>query len=169
MEGTIRILTNSEDTDTHLTQNNRRPKDVTSEPSRPVVVRPHCLECGTPTAASRKLCDQCRDAKRGQHRLDRLSDMRAAGTDPAHGGQAATQRGDTNRTHQLAVRKWNSENETPRPEIFTAQILPGLQQVSINAMVEATGLTPGYCSFIRRGIKTPHPRHWAILKSFSEE
>ena len=169
VEGNIRILTNGEDTDTHLTQNNRRPNSVPSESSRPVIVRIHCLECGAPTAASRKLCDHCRDAKRGKHRLDRLSDLRAAGIDPAHGGQAATQRGDTNRTHQNAVVKWNSENEKPRPEIFTTQILPGLQQVSINNMVEATGLTPGYCSFIRRGIKIPHPRHWKALEILSQQ
>jgi hypothetical protein len=30
-------------------------------------------------------------------------------------------------------------------------------------MAEATGLSPGYCSFIRRGISIPHPRHWLTL------
>ena len=170
VETTIRLLTRGDDTDTHLTQNNRRP-DGTPQPNPkpPSIIRTHCLECGGHTTEARKLCDVCRDAKRGQHRLERLADLRAAGIDPAHGGQAATQRGKTNRTHQAAVTKWNTENQKPRPEIFTTQILPGLQQVTINQMVEATGLTPGYCSFIRKGIKTPHPRHWKALESLTQK
>ena len=170
VETTIRILTDGADNDTHLTQNNRRPdENVRPSPKPPPIVRTHCLECGAHTTEVRKLCDVCRDAKRGQHRLDRLSDLRAAGIDPAHGGPAATQRGETNRTHQTAVTKWNSENQKPRPEIFTTQILPGLRQVSIKDMVEATGLTAGYCSFIRRGIKTPHPRHWTAFELLAQK
>ena len=170
VETTIRILTNGSDHDTHLTQNNRRPDGtLRPEPKPPSIIRTHCLECGAHTTEARKLCDVCRDAKRGRHRLDRLADLRAAGIDPAHGGPAATQPGETNRTHQVAVTKWNSENEKPRPEIFAVQILPGLQQVTINNMVEATGLTPGYCSFIRRGIKTPHPRHWKALETLTQK
>jgi len=30
-------------------------------------------------------------------------------------------------------------------------------------MVAATGLSVDYCSKIRRGLKTPHPRHWEAL------
>ena len=170
VETTIRILTNGEDKDTHLTQNNRRPDGtLRPDPKPPSIIRTHCLECGAHTTEGKKLCDVCRDAKRGQHRLDRLADLRAAGIDPAHGGPAATQRGETNRTHQTAVTKWNSENQKPRPEIFTTQILPGLRQVSIKDMVEATGLTAGYCSFIRRGIKTPHPRHWTAFELLAQK
>ena len=31
-------------------------------------------------------------------------------------------------------------------------------------MVDATGLSKGYCSFIKRGIKIPHERHWPSLE-----
>ena len=168
IEGTIRILTEGEDTDTPLTQNNRRPNGASPEPSRPGIVRMHCLECGAPTTTSRKLCDQCRDTKRGIPRLERLAYLRSQGQDPAHGDQAGEQRGRSNRDHQLAVAEWNIKNEKPDPRIFELQILPGLKEVKIGQMVEATGLSPGYCSFIRRGAKIPHPRHWATLEILSQ-
>jgi hypothetical protein len=44
-----------------------------------------------------------------------------------------------------------------------ADCLPGLQAVSLGAMAEATGLSEGYCSFIRRGLRMPHRRHWSVV------
>lgn len=49
--------------------------------------------------------------------------------------------------------------------LFAEEVLPMLLEVSLDAMAQATGLSKGYCSFIRRGIKTPHPRHWDALIS----
>jgi hypothetical protein len=171
VEETIRILTDGEDTDTHLTQNNRRKGQGQSPPESdpPQLIRTHCLECGNPTTESQKLCDPCRDAKRGQARLQRLAELRAKGHDPAHGGEAAKQRGASNRKHQQAVAEWNADNQEPDPKEFQTQILPGLQQIKIERIAEATGLTPGYCSFIRRGINTPHPRHWPTLTQLIDE
>ncbi len=34
---------------------------------------------------------------------------------------------------------------------------------SVRVMAEATGLSQGYCWFVRRGQKVPHRRHWAAL------
>jgi len=39
--------------------------------------------------------------------------------------------------------------------------------VSLSAMVEATGLSKGYCSFIKRGVKVPHERHWPALSQLA--
>ncbi len=163
IEQAIRILTRGADKDTHLTQNNRRPEPRSPAPPSDVPVRTHCLECGQATTETRKLCDSCRDAKRGVARLSKLSELRNAGVDPAHGGTAASRRGTTNSGHQRAVATWNEENDRPDPKVFTKVILPGLRGVRVADMAEATGLTPGYCSFIRRGIKIPHPRHWPVL------
>jgi hypothetical protein len=33
----------------------------------------------------------------------------------------------------------------------------------MRAMAKATGLSEGYCSLVRRGLKVPHRRHWAVL------
>ena len=98
----------------------------------------------------------------------RLQQLRDDGLDPAHGGKAAERRGQANRDHQLAVHNWNQENESIPKSQFTEKILPLLQAVSLSAMAEATGLSKGYCSFIKRGIKVPHERHWPALLSLGE-
>ena len=36
-------------------------------------------------------------------------------------------------------------------------------------MAEATGLSAGYCSFVRRGQKVPHRRHWWALAALGED
>ncbi len=169
IEKSIRILTQGKDKDTHLTRNNHRPNSTVREAaSPPHVPRTHCLECGEPTLQSRKLCDRCANQKRGAGRLERLAELRSQGRDPAHGGIAAQLRGATNRDHQLAVAEWNRFNTTPDPRIFEEEILPSLRDVKIEAIVEATGLSAGYCSFIRSGNRIPHARHWAALRALAK-
>ena len=170
IELAIRILTKGADKDTHLTQKNRRPVNLTDATKRnpPALDRTHCLECGAPTTKARKLCDSCRDARRGNARLVRLAELREAGDDPAHGGAAAERRGATNSEHQTQVSRWNRDHDRPVSEEFEKTILPGLQAIRLADIAEATGLTLGYCSFIRRGIKTPHPRHWPHLEVLIE-
>ena len=46
---------------------------------------------------------------------------------------------------------------------FARDVLPRLRAVPLRHMAEATGLSEGYCSFVRRGQKVPHRRHWAAL------
>ena len=50
--------------------------------------------------------------------------------------------------------------------MFVSEILPGLQQISLKEMKAATGLSLDYCSKIKRGLKTPHERHWPELREF---
>ena len=93
-----------------------------------------------------------------------LKGMRETGRDPAHGADAAMKRGATNRTHQLAVHEWNQTNDRQPESVFIEEILPRLQELPLSAIADATGLSKGYCSFIKRGIKSPHPRHWKQLR-----
>jgi hypothetical protein len=93
--------------------------------------------------------------------------MRAAGNDPAHGGIAAQRRADALAKNMAAVQEWDAGQERPPDEEFTQTILPGLANVTVRAMAEATGLSPGYCSFIRRGLRIPHPRHWNALRKLN--
>lgn len=98
-----------------------------------------------------------------------LAARRAAGTDPAHGGDAGKSRGHRNAKHHAAVVAWEHEEiEKPKPEQFTRTILPMLQGVPLSKMAKATGLTEGYCSFVRRGLKVPHRRHWQTLAKLGE-
>ena len=69
-----------------------------------------------------------------------------------------------NSQHQKTVHEWNTLNEDVPRTRFTEQILPLLQDVPLSEMVQATGLSKGYCSFIKRGLKTPHERHWSALE-----
>jgi CRISPR-associated endonuclease Cas1 len=42
-------------------------------------------------------------------------------------------------------------------------VVPKLASVSTVAIGEATGLSKGQCSKLRRGLNVPHPRHWPAL------
>jgi hypothetical protein len=85
--------------------------------------------------------------------------------DPAHGGRAAETRGRKNAAHQAALREWKGER--PDAAVFINEILPGSQGLPIGELVTATGLSEHYCSLIRLGKKTPHPRHWQVLQSLT--
>ncbi len=136
-----------------------------------------CFDCGTILDRSvRKFCDECWPEVQteqcitlGQAGPAALAKLRAAGTDPAHGGEAGKARGRRNAKHHAAVAEWEREEvEQPESVQFTRDILPILQSVSLRVMADATGLTEGYCSFIRRGQKVPHRRHWERLARLVE-
>ncbi|MDP9363102.1 MAG: hypothetical protein M3Q10_02520 [Chloroflexota bacterium] len=97
-----------------------------------------------------------------------LAELRAGGADPAHGGEAGRKRGQRNAEHVRAIAEWESSRDGSEAEIdFTRDVLPRLQGVQLSALMQATGLSVRYCSLIRRGLKVPHPRHWAALARLS--
>jgi hypothetical protein len=130
-----------------------------------------CKACGV--VLERQDRDHCEDcmpeelrnsavAFREKGRM-KLEELRAAGEDPAHSETASKRRGDKVGLAQQAYRQWDAEHSGEAdPEMFRREILPGLQGVLLGAMARATGLSEGYCSFIRRGIKIPHRRHWEM-------
>jgi len=144
---------------------------VLSLPGLPRVIA--CQECGTILDdPRRRYCDACLPAIREEQLpgfaasgIATLAARRAAGDDPAHGGDASTQRGSRNAAHHHANAAWEEigTDSVSDPEAFTRDILPCLQATPLKAMAEATGLSQGYCSFIRRGIRVPHRRHWHTL------
>jgi hypothetical protein len=48
-----------------------------------------------------------------------------------------------------------------QPSAFQRDILPLIQAVPLSRLQRATGLSIRYVSLIRRGERTPHPRHWS--------
>lgn len=160
---------------TPLTQSNRRRAkgSVWTRPQMPSIeIERACDRCGGSLDDRGKLCFQCREAfqESGEwSAAGRLSmaEMRARGEDPAHGGTSGIKRGESNRRHQIAVAEWNSAHEMSDPVEFTENILPHLTEISLSEMARATGLTKGYCSFIRRGQKVPHERHWEVLRQLA--
>ena len=86
----------------------------------------------------------------------KLKALRVTGADPAHSETANQRRGDKVSQRQREFRQRDAEHgrEVDR-EVFQRETLPGLQSVSLQAMAKATGLSEGYCSFIRRGSRCP--------------
>lgn len=130
-----------------------------------------CRACGTEVSIGRVYCDPCADGhqaekiqRMGERSRVTLAKARAEGRDPAHGGAAANKRADSSRRNNLVSYQWDRENERPPAAEFTETILPLLTVVTVPEMMEATGLSSGYCSQIKRGLKVPHPRHWTSLK-----
>jgi len=168
---------------TPLTQANRR-ADRARRRSRAVepatVVRlpkpeRHCKRCGGQLPhRDRTYCDSCLPHFQHDHYRalaatahTHAQEQREQGIDPSHGGSAAARRSASQAQRHVELRDWQaSDGDLPAdPEWFRREILPQLHDVSLTVLARATGLTPGYLSQVRRGLKTPHPRHWAKLAS----
>jgi hypothetical protein len=66
--------------------------------------------------------------------------------------------------------EWQRNHEGSRNDVdFMREIRRRLQNVPLREIVRATGFSLGYCSLIRRGLRVPHPRHWASLKVIMSE
>jgi hypothetical protein len=132
-----------------------------------------CKRCGgdLPRAnrGRRTYCDAClpyyqRDRydafiEAGRENFER---QRERGIDPSHGGDAAARRGETVSRRRRELREWRATHDetSADPDLFRRELLPEIRQLPVSDLVRATGLTSGYLSQIRRGTKTPHPRHW---------
>jgi len=65
-----------------------------------------------------------------------------------------------------AIREWERQfGKVVDLSVFEREVLPLIQEVPLSRLVRATGLSLRYCSQIRRGEKTPHPRHWQALRN----
>lgn len=165
---------------TPLTQSNRsagrakvRRRERQPPSLAPAKMPAACLDCGTILGnPARRYCDDCLPEIRQEQGTAFalagpaiLAERRAVGADPAHGGEAGKSRGRRNATHHHANSAWNHDTTYGQDsEYFSREILPMLQTVSLRVMADATNLTPGYCSFVRRGLKVPHRRHWSALE-----
>jgi len=97
--------------------------------------------------------------------LKTLANLRAEGKDPAHGGKAARKRGRRVAQFKRETAGWQQvHGDSYVSRYFVRNVLPKLKRMSLGEMTRRTGLTPGYCSFIRRGMRVPHPRHWDALR-----
>ncbi len=139
---------------------------------------PACLMCGVVLdRTDRDYCDECLPNRHAEQAvawaadgLASLAQLRERGTDPAHGGEAARKRGRRNAAQVAAMTEWKEAHDDPADEdAFKRDILPRLQHVSLRAMAEVTGLSAGYCSFVRRGLRVPHWRHWATLVQLGDK
>jgi CRISPR-associated endonuclease Cas1 len=166
---------------TKLTEGNRRQgRDGHRRASKRVAVPPRpdlpppCVSCGVLLPSSeRQYCDECLPERRLELAEtfttagpQVLAQLRAQDADPAHGGESGRKRGRAIVQHQRAIAAWQSmEPEGDAVLDFQRDIWPKLQHVSLNALMQATGLSLRYCWLIRRGERIPHPRHWATFRA----
>lgn len=169
---------------TPLTQANRSAgrEGVRRRPTR--VPRDHvpkmpqaCRMCGIVLDNSdRFYCDECLPEVR-KEKVEAwstsgrrtLAQLRAENQDPAHGGCAAQVRGEKISRHNYERAKRQGIVPPTTDRIFPRDILPHLRNIALPELAMATGLSVGYCSFIVRGLRVPHPRHWAVLEALAQQ
>jgi CRISPR-associated protein Cas1 len=147
----------------------RRSSTRTVSPETPPA---NCRDCGLTVERGRQRCLDCNQAFQAQRvaqlyreAVATVAELRKTGADPLHGGEAAQRRGRQVEAQNALSRAWDRDNERPDPSVFAGEILPHLADISLGDLQAATGLSLGYCSLIRRGLKTPHPRHWEALRA----
>ncbi len=98
-----------------------------------------------------------------------LAELRAKGQDPAHSEEARRKVGEANacRTKQYKARKKGQGkfDAVTERERFVKEILPKLADVPLSRIAQATQLSKGYASRIRKGEYAPDPMHYAALRA----
>jgi CRISPR-associated endonuclease Cas1 len=139
---------------------------------------PACKRCKGPVPRrDRVYCDDCLPQyQREQYEkafhgsgLSTLEAKKAAGEDPTHGREAAARRAEANITRKREAREWDGQHgKLVDLSAFQRDILPLVQGIPLSRLQRATGLSLRYMSLIRRGERTPHPRHWQAFITASE-
>jgi hypothetical protein len=134
---------------------------------------PTCRRCGGPfPRGDRTYCDDCLPHYRREQYahafsgsgLSAIEQKKAVGNDPTHGATAAVRRAKTNITRKREASEWDEQHgKLVDLSAFQRDILPLIHAVPLSRLQEATGLSLRYVSLIRRGERTPHPRHWQPL------
>lgn len=68
-----------------------------------------------------------------------------------------------------ANQEWEAENGQVPEMDYEEEILPGLEDVVIRRIAEATDLSMTYAAAIRNGREVPHRRHWPALLELANE
>jgi len=146
----------------------RRPGRLAPAVPKPL---PACTRCGGELPHRRRsLCVPCeaefrQEQREGERSSSPVEVMRERnGSDPSHSREAAVRRAASNVGRKAAVREWEERHgKLVDLSAFAREILPLIQSVPLSGLQRATGLSLRYVSQIRRGEKTPHPRHWDAL------
>jgi CRISPR-associated endonuclease Cas1 len=168
---------------TPLTNSKRRARQVRHRPPKPApnrIPKPKatCRRCGAELPRRERVyCDGCLPHyQREQYEsafhgsgLGAIEEKKRAGSDPTHGASAASRRAEANVARKREAREWDERHgKLVDLSAFQRDILPLIQNVPLSRLQRTTGLSLRYVSLIRRGEKTPHPRHWSNLKAAAE-
>jgi len=149
-------------------------KETDLPPLQPAGV---CRSCGVLLEGleDRLYCDYCLPLRRKESTAsmsrtgrETLGRLRGEGRDPAHGGTAARARGEKIGHHNRERGRWrDAADGAADPSVYRREILPRLRRVPLSRIARAVGVSEGYASFIRRGLRIPHPRHWEALRALA--
>lgn len=137
-----------------------------------------CRQCGDalPRGREATCSDTCyrpymREVVRpaNLHGTERLQALRAQGQDPSRSTVALTSLGETQRQRAAARGAWERthDRQAYTAEAFRRDVLPGLAEQPLSALMRTTGLSVRYCSLIRRGESIPHPLYWEALRTLT--
>jgi len=154
-------------------------RSTTWRPPGTTGVLPTCQTCGTQLYDRRRqLCTACWPVTRNAQAQLRNAASHAArataiaeGRDPTQTAAARLKRRDSVLAAKSAEAAWIAHGSVaPITERELREtVLPALGAVGLPLMQRATGLSSSSCSRIRRGLMTPHPRHWQALALLAEQ
>ena len=149
---------------TRLTQNKKRaakghPAQVATIPkSRRERL---CRKCGKVlSAGGEHLCASCMKPKLAEGMVV----VAKKGRLTSHTIEAKAFRSATQQRHWSARKEWMRSGGTSiSEEVYKSQIQPNLMGMTVISIQTALQVSIVYASHIRRGMRTPHPRHWQAL------
>lgn len=149
---------------TPLTRRNLREAQGRSPLPRPrAMPKPEgvCRICGISVTAGKSLCRVCHITF-ATEQVTKASAERAG----CHvSAVAQAQRSETKRLNDKAAKIWNPASQPAwlTPEAYAAKVQPRLGAIRPTDIMRAISVSWMYASYIRRGLKRPHPRHWVKL------
>jgi hypothetical protein len=164
---------------TLLTQARRSSRFGSSKPQRiSLPAAPSiCEACGAPVPRSHRLCARCRPREKLAVGLlglaagrARRATLRDSGQDPSTSATANAKRRETHLRRRAEQMEWDRTTGTRvDTDEYWHTVLPAIAHVPVRQLARITGLSVGYCAFIRRGLRVPHPRWWGILREAGKE
>ncbi len=142
------------------TGKSRRVRRRRNAETRPRVVGV-CGICGVSVEAGNRHCRVCQIT----FAIEQVKTASAARAGCHLSPVAQAQRSETKRANDRAVKNWDPARLPAwlTPEAYATKIQPLLADVRPADIMNAIGVSWLYASYIRRGIKRPHPRHWEKL------
>lgn len=122
---------------------------------------PRCLRCGGSVTTGTLYCIKCAPAVSRENIIEAAKLGRIA----THSATAEARRAASRIKQAEAIRKWNP-GDLPTwldDDYYRRRVLPHLSKLSAKKIQLAMDVSHPYATFVKRGLKIPHPRHWLAL------
>ena len=150
---------------TRLTHDNKRAVKGAAPLGIPPAPMPEhlCEGCGKVIPRTSTHCSGCAVEGLRTRMVDVARKGRVASKSPRSRARLA----ETQRRQTTACHKWNPDDHPKwlTDEVYANQIQPLLANYTLSQIASAISVSIPYASDIRRGGRTPHPRHWNALAS----